>query len=308
MAADKPNGARNLKTFAWQGIRLTVPSDWELISTRGTYEAGYVGLADRSMLRLQLKWDRARGAAAPSETVTAYVRQLRAKAKKSKTDVKVSRELKLASLKGKEVECYEWSADEAGTGMVSHCDECRRVVHVAVLGEPGEALRHVSRTVFNSLKDHAEDGAVAWSFFDLAFSVPQRMHLHHHELKTGCIRMAFRHKGEEMEFVRVSLAKVLLAGKSLKDWFREFYGSEFKHSRVDASDATLGTHAGLRVKASPWLVANPGRLFGRRRVTRVLCWHCEATNRLFIVKHCGRENEEAVFEQAVESLKCCPAR
>jgi len=307
MPADNPNGgARQLKPFAWQGIRLTVPADWELISTQGKHASGYVGLADKRGQRLQLKWDEATAKSDPSDSVNSYLAHLRKKAKKDKLDIKVNREVKLASLKGKKIECYEWTADQLGLGMVSQCEQCKRIVHLVVLGKPGENLRGLARTVFGSLRDHPEDGQMAWDFFDFAFSVPEKMRLHHCELKTGCIRMVLRQKGREMEFVRASLAQVVLADKSVKQWFHDFYGSEIKRRKVKMEQAEIKGHPGLRVNARPWLIANPGRLVRRGREMLIACWHCEPSNRLFIVRHDGRRGEQERFEQAVQSVRCCP--
>ena len=64
-------------------------------------------------------------------------------------------------------------------------------------------------------------------------------------------------------------------------------------------------HPGLRADGRPWAVLNPGRLFGRARVLRIACWHCEASNRLFIWAFDGRRRDAHWFEQAVAEFRCC---
>jgi hypothetical protein len=306
MPAQKPNGARKFKLFAWQGIRITVPSDWELISTHGDHESGYVGLADGNDLRLQLKCDDAHGKPLiPSDTINAYINRLRKDARRSKTDISVTRNLKLASPPGMECECYEWTSDCTGAGMVSKCNTCGRLVHLVVLGEKGTSMRNLARTVFSSLREHAEGEDEPWNFFDFQFAVPKQMRLRQSDLKTGCIRMTFRHRGQEMEFVRVSLAKTLLAGTSLNEWFSEFYAPELKHKQAELQETEVRGHRGLKVRARPNLLWNAGRLIGRRRLLLANCWHCEPSNRLFIVRHEGREEESATFDRAVQSVQCC---
>jgi len=307
-AAKSSAGTRELKTFAWQGIRLTIPSDWELVSTHGNWDAGFVALADSSATRLQVKWEQPRGEAVPAEVVASYIKKLTKDAKRDKTDIKVNRQLKLASLKDKEIECYEWEAADSGTGMVSRCETCGRMAHVLVTGQRGESLHNLSRTVFGSLRDHPEDGLLAWDFFDLRFNVPDKMRLARQDLKTGCIRMLFRQKSGELEVVRVSLARVLLAKKSLAEWLCEFYAPELKRHKTEISECSLKAHPALRMAARPWLITDPARLIGRRRETRIACWHCEKSNRLFVVRHQGRPEGKEILEKTLESVECCQSR
>ena len=299
------SGARDLKAFGWQGINLTVPGSWELVSTRGRYDSGYLGLADDAGVRLELKWDLVRGKTDLAEVANKYIQELRKQAKKSRTDITVKRDVKLAVLKGKQIECYEWTADTRGTGMVSRCEECRRLVHVIILGKPDESLRKLARMVFASVKDHSEDGKHLWQFYDMQFAVPKDIPLERSELKTGCIKMLFEKRSRHVEFVRVSLAETLLADKSLRKWFDGFYTAPLKHWHCKITDAQFKGHSGLRLDGKAWLVVNPTALLGGRRLMRLACWHCDASNRLFIVRHNSPRGEEEVFEQAVESFQCC---
>ena len=51
--------------FGWQGIRLRVPSEWELGRGDGDMSSGYARLADARMVRAEVEWRAApvRGAA-----------------------------------------------------------------------------------------------------------------------------------------------------------------------------------------------------------------------------------------------------
>ena len=306
MPAEAPNNpGRQFKTFGWQGIRLTVPAEWEMVATRGDWESGYVALADGSAMRLQVKWDPAVKGTDPSDAASRYIRELRKQAKKDKAEITVNRQLNLASLSGKKLECYEWVSHKRGTGMVSRCDDCDRVVHVAVLGKKDESLRNLSRTVFASLRDHPEDGETLWKFYDVEFRSPATMRLRRSELKTGCVRMQLTGKRREAEVVRVSLAAVLLAKQSLREWLEEFYCSELKRMGREVRQETFHGHAGVRVDARPWLILNPTRLIGRTRRLAVACWHCEDSNRIFIVGHAAIRGDETEMRNLVHSVRCC---
>jgi len=306
MAQPAKLGRRDLKRFGWQGIGLTIPKGWELVSTRGDYRTGYAGLADDKNVRLEMRWDSAQGTAEPSDAAARHIQALRKEAKKDQTDIAVRRDVKLVSLQGKEIECYEWRAGTQGAGMVSRCDECHRMVHLVVLGDSAEPLRGLSRTIFSSLQDHPEGGGLLWRFYDVAFCSPADLPLQQHELKTGCIRMFFGRARRRLEFARVSIASVVLGQQGLGEWFKGFYGPSLKRWRYKIDEAPSKGHSGVRLAGEAWLVADPGCLLGKRREIRVACWHCEPSNRLFIVRHSAPRGEESVFEQAVSDVQCCP--
>jgi hypothetical protein len=170
-------GQRDFKRFAWQGIRLTVPSSWEMVSTRGDFDSGFVSLADSSDVRLQVKWDQGSAKTDPSDSAARYIRGLRKQADKAEEEITVNRHLSLASLRGKRLECYEWISDNRGTGMVTVCEACDRVVHLVILGRRDESLRNLSRTIFASIEDHPDDDELLWKFYDVEFRSPEDLPL-----------------------------------------------------------------------------------------------------------------------------------
>jgi hypothetical protein len=284
---------------------LTVPSDWDLVLTRGAHPSGHVRLADQDAVRMQLRWQTARQLGPPSVTVDAYVARLKKDALKRGTDLAVHRDLKLGSPVGKEVECYGWTADGQIVAMLSHCAQCGRIVHVRLYGRRDEPLRGIARTVFASLADHPEDGTNLWSFFDLEFSSPADLPLAHASLMVGCVRMLFARGLTRLEFVRLSMARTALAGKEMAEWFRGFYGKSLKRRSYRVEAGRVKGHPGVTVEGRPWLALNPLRLLGRRRVVRAACWNCEKTNRLFICCFDGPEAQAQRLEPAVQGLRCC---
>ena len=297
---------RSYKTFGWQGISLTVPSGWDLASTRGKYASGDVQLADETAVRMELRWQTGGGGDPPSTAVDTYLAGVRKAAGKAGAPFSVQRDLKLASPIGKVVECYRWVADRQSVAMLSRCAECGRSVHVHLLGGAEAGLKGLARTVFSSLKDHPEDGTHLWSFFDVEFRSPAGLPLAEASLKAGCIRMQFARGLRRLEFVRLSLAETLLAGTELAAWFRQFYQKPLRRRTFRVRSTTWKEgHPGIAVEGRPWLLCHPQRLLGRRRVLRAACWHCRRTNRLLICCYDGAEAEAAVFEPAVDSFRCC---
>ena len=56
--------------FGWQGIRLRVPSEWELGRVDGDMSSGYARLDDARMVRAEVEWR-----AASQNTATAHTSQ-----------------------------------------------------------------------------------------------------------------------------------------------------------------------------------------------------------------------------------------
>jgi len=306
MAQHGPSARRWLYgTFGWQGITLTVPAEWYLVATRGTRSEGYVRLADDSAARMELRWQTARSEHPPSQAVDLYLRKLQRQARKEHIPFAVQRGLNLAAPVGKRVECYRWVADRQALGMMSQCAECGRLVHVQLHGRPEEPMRGLARTVFSSLRDHSEDGTELWRFLDVEFRTPEGLRLLKPSLQSGCVRMLFGAGRTRLEFVRASLAEVVLARRQLVDWFREFYRPALKRRSYELREERIRSHPGVRLEGRPWLLVNPLRLIGRKMVVEGVCWHCEATNRLFVCCYDGPEAGREELARAVEAFVCC---
>ena len=305
VSSGQKRGRRNLKSFGWQGINITVPEDWELVATGGDAESGYLRLADSHRVRLEARWEPARGSKKASEAVGRYLKRVRKKAKRQRTELSVRRHLGLASLRDKDIECYRWVSDQQALAMMSLCKECSRLVHVHVLGLPEEQLNNLARTIFSSLQDHSQGGALKWRFYDLEFCTPSGMKLQKQELKTGCVRMSFAGAGGELEFARMSVAQVVLAKSTLEEWFTGFWGKLLRQYRYTIGERDIKNHAGLEVAGVASVLRSPLRFIGRRRRLRAACWHCEETNSLFVCSRSSRSDDEERFREAVHDFRCC---
>lgn len=297
-------GGREFKTFGWQGITLTVPADWELAFTRGSFHSGYVRLADEDSLRLEMRWETGPTSAPASDTVNSYLAKLERKARKTRVDLQVQRDLKLASPTDN-VECYRWVADKQSIAMMSRCSDCGRSLHLHLLGRPDERLRGIARTVFASLRDHPEGDELLWQFHDLGLRSPRGLPLSRQSLKAGAVRLVFGRRLKRLYFARVSLAEVILARRDLETWLRGFCEREFKRRSIRVTEEKIRGHDGVRIEGRPWLLFNPLRLLGRPRIVRGACWHCEDTNRIFLCVYDGPARDATCLQAALAGLQCC---
>ncbi|NLW50065.1 MAG: hypothetical protein GXY85_04370 [Candidatus Brocadiaceae bacterium] len=299
------DGEKALKAFGWQAVALNVPPDWELAYTRGSRETGRVRLTDGESVRLELDWRTDRGVASPAAVAGLFLAKQARKARRNGTAFDVQRGLNLAHPPGMDVECYRCVGPRQVLAMVSRCRECRRLVHLQILGARDDSLRSLARRVFSSLRDHPDEGVCRWSIFDVRLQTPERLRLAESSLQSGRIRLSFARGPSRLEFTRVSLADVLLARQSLADWFRTMHARRLRRRRFVVEEAPVRGHAGLRVHGRRRLLLDPGRPVGRGRVLRAACWHCEETNRLFLCAFDGLARDLAWFEPAVEAFECC---
>ena len=303
-AVPPPEGRRPLTSFGWQGIALTLPDGWDPVVANGDYRTGYVRLADESVVRLEVRWQQA-GQRSPAQMVTAYAEDLARRARKEGQSLEMDRELSLASPPGMECETYSWATDRRVWAILAHSAESGRVFHLHLSSRLEERAKGLARTVFSSLKDHPSDEPLPWRFYDMDFTSPAGMPLLRQSLQSGCIRMVFGRRLERIEFARVSLAEVLLAGKGLDDWFRQFYAASLKRRRVRLKEEAYRGHPGVVVEGRVWLPMNPSALLGRPRVVRGRCWHCEAGNRIMICCFDGPAGNAGLLAGALEGFRCC---
>jgi hypothetical protein len=305
MPADPPpEGRRPLTTFGWQGILLTLPDGWDPVVANGDYRTGYVRLADENAVRLEIRWQPA-GPRSPADMVTAYAQDLAKRARKEGRPFEMERDLCLAAPPGMDCEGYSWATDRRVWAILARSSQSGRVLHLHLSSRLDERAKGLARTVFASLKDCPADRPLPWRFYDMDFASPAGMPLLRQSLQSGCIRMAFGRRLERVEFVRVSLAEVLLAGKSLAAWFRQFYAPALKRRRVQLRDETFRGHAAVAVEGRVWLPMNPSSLLGRPRVVRGQCWHCEAGNRILICCFDGPARNAGLLTEALEGFRCC---
>jgi len=297
----------NWKPFAWQGVRLTVPVDWELAYTHGRRPDGFLRLADSDGVRLEVRWNGRRTKSPASYGVDACLAEVTRAARKSSQDFGIRRDTKLAAPPGMEVECYAWVERRQNLGMLSRCSECGRTVHIQVMGRPGEPLKATARTIFASLRDHPKTRVTPepWCFHDMAFAVPPAQPLQRQRLRAGLERMVFGRRRTRIEFLRASLAELLLADSDLKACFVKMCAPSLKRRSFKTTPQTHRGHDAIYIEGRPWLIVNMLRLAGFSRATRAVCWHCETTNRIMACCYDGPASGIETWRRALDSFECC---
>ena len=137
--------------FAWQGLRLSVPDDWNLGRVDGDFEKGYARLDDAEIVRAEIEWRRLKGrgeALRLTELVDRYLANLQKKAQKVDAPFEVQRRARFLKnkkfLEGREYEVFIWEADFRAYNLALAL-KSGRVVLLRVLAKLDEFFARASR-------------------------------------------------------------------------------------------------------------------------------------------------------------------
>lgn len=290
--------------FCWQGITMEAPADWELGAASGDHESGYVRLDGMDMVRLEMRWERARGKLTAREVVDNHLKQAEKDSRRAGQKTKQKRDIGLVRPPGVDCECFSFDAEAPSFGMVRRCPECGRNVFVRMMYRKGESARSVAQRIFGSLRDHPEGDRMRWRFFGFEFETPASAKLRERSLKTGCLEMLFRRGRDEMEFVRVSLAEIQLKKKGLRHWFEEFYGKRLRAYRGACKEEEFRGHKGLLYTGEAKLLRPIVTLLRLRRDLWARVWRCEKTDKLFVFRVTAKARDAAELMTFVDSVRC----
>lgn len=299
--ADKERAVWN--DFAWQGLRLQVPEEWNLGKVDGNFKSGYARLDDAEIVRVELEWRHIPGGGqAVSGLVDRYLESLRKKAGKADIPFNVTRRAKFLKdkrwLEGCDYETFLWEADFKAYNLARSFGLGQRVVLVRVLTRFNERLDDLVEAVFRSLEDQADEANFLWSVYGLGFYMPADYKLESHGLKSGHIQLSFQQDRHTVSVHRLSMANLLLKGTTLERWYSNFFAKQLRDFSYETVDEEVGEEQGVRVEGRPrsrWRqllrplpFINPRpRLYLDGRI-----WHWEAANKICIVEHSYRKKDE----------------
>lgn len=315
--------------FGWQGVRLRVPSEWELGRVDGDMSSGYARLDDARMVRAEVEWRAApvRGARRPlSDLVDRYIEQLQKKADKSGMDFSVRRQARFLKdkrwLEGSEHETFIWEADYRAYNLARACPECQRIVLLRVLAPVGENAEALVNEVLPSLEDHprqSDGDRRFWSVYGMRFLTPEDFVLKEHQLKSGHISLTFEKDGgaRTLRIHRLSMAQMLLKDRKLVEWYPSFFNKDLRDFRHTVSAGggqdNIRGHDSARVHGEPrsrWRqILRPLPLVNPRprRYLEGAVWHCSEQNRICVVEHLSKkrlERNDDFLEELIDGYVC----
>ena len=286
--------------LAWYGVTLEIPDEWNPGQLVGDAKSGNVRLDDAQIVRAEVEWKEAGGDPDIARIVDRYVEGLAKNAQKKKQGLSVERRLPIEGLATTgflSAECFRWKGAFDVTTLAGYSEVSDRLLFVRVMSRPDEDANELLARLFNSLGDTALDEWQPWGLYGLTCGSPPDYPLEEYELKSGHIRLLFKKGKALLRIDRLSLAQTLLTGKSLSDWYEQFFDKDLRFIDLAveaADDGALSIEGAPKGRAQSLLQPLPfwntrPRLFMRGRA-----WVSDEENKIFVIQSFYSRNEEAL--------------
>ncbi|HYF52405.1 MAG TPA: hypothetical protein VEJ63_23565 [Planctomycetota bacterium] len=285
--------------FAWQGLELEHPDDWECMRYSKSRRRGECTLADRHGVRLILNWHAAKGSADFSKMFKALATEL------GKSD----REGKAGAIQSGpgQWRCMEWMGGPKHSGASA-------IIALAQFAERGcvvkaelpvtKATRKESLRVLESFSCRKTSGQWHWSAFGCRLYLPAEMELESCEVLPGRASMAFRQKGragQSFRLHRLAMPETHLKGRGLKEWMSGTTRSEQERVQ-DIRPRPFRGHEAFSARLRPVADTALQRLLRRKWRGQAAVWICDREQRLYRAEWDGAPS---VNEPALESWVEC---
>jgi hypothetical protein len=343
-AAPENSPAEETRTLVgWQGIRCSLPPEWNVTGFSMERESGYLRIDSpgSGTMTVQIRWT---NAARPDEgppsgytLLAPYVRKLfrrppppipkpdlksnlekmlketERQAKKAKTPFEST--IKPERTEGENDERtamnFSWSGVGRGQGKIWHCATCQRIVIAQVVGmaKDHHAISVVASRLFSSLQDHSETGYDLWALYDLQVEVPEDFRLEEQKLLSGYLNLTFGRGGEKIVVDRWGLANMTLKKFSVAEWFQNHALVHLK--RLPEEETEIQNHAVRRYSGPLSLLARIRALRDaktslRRFPTRYEggAWECRESNKIFALQVLHSKRTEGLWEEVAKRCLC----
>jgi len=271
----------NGKEIAWNGIRFVVPAAWE----PGRIGARHLVVESEAGPAMEIKWGTVKGRFSRGD-------HLRRLSKLTRARGAILREWAppqawLQALTRFECAGFAWEAgSEAAVGVILHCPACRTASVVQFFQPPGRSgAAGQALPVLASLRDHRDDGCVAWAVYDIFALLPSGFALAQHRFQAGRFSLEFRAGRRTIGLYRWAPAAVLLRDRDLSRFAETaagLEGLEFRAAAVTGDPAVEGRE---RDEGCARRLATS---LGLRRIRAARIWHIPGRNRILGIVVAGR--------------------
>ncbi len=302
--------------FAWHGLKLEVPLEWNPGKITGDSNAGSVRLDDPTLARLEIEWKDARGDERVAPIVDRFVDGLAQSARKEKKRIDIDRSPEAGWIDLPDARSpvfFSWQAEHLVHALVFYSPPSDRLLFVRIRTRPDEDARDSISRILNSIRDTSPEGHRTWALYDLVCSSPPLFALETYELKSGHLRLCFQHGQNMLQVDRLSLARVLLKRRTLLEWYQEFFRKSLRQVNLDVLETGVGNHPGLQIRGKPksrWrglLMPLPFWNVRPRLNMEARVWTCSHGNKIYVVHtYYKKQKDAADIENARNSVICHP--
>jgi len=284
----------NGKEIAWNGIRFVVPAAWE----PGRIGPRHLVIESEAGPAMEIKWGPVKG----RFSQRVHLRRL------SKLTLARGAALRewvppqdwQPALSRFECAGFAWEAgSEAAVGAILHCPACRTASLIQFFQPPGRSgAAGEAVAVLASLRDHRDDGRVAWTVYDILALLPSGFVLARHRFEAGRFFLEFRAGRRTIGLFRWAPAAVLLKDRDLScfaETVAGLDGMEFRATAVAGEPAVEGR------ERAEGCVRRLAACLGLRPVRTARIWHVPARNRILGIVVEGRFAIDPAVMETVRS-------
>ena len=321
--------------FGWQGVTMELPANWELGGLSGDYNNGYVRMDDEDMPRMELKWSKTKEKDPDLQKILdAYFKSMKKRMGVKGPGLKIKRDINLVKkedfFQDRKVLFYNWKANVRANGAIWYCKECKRIIIVQIMGYLKESLLPLTLQILESVRDHPTGHTNFWSAYQLTAEIPRRYQLEKRKLMSGYLLLSFVDGSRVLNVERYGLADVTLRNTDLKSWFRGYYAKTLRRYGFSFREPGKGEELEAEGEESGASVQDNGsdfrmEMFGQDKrfidkiplspifaIDRVLrrkqvassFWHCEKSNKIFVVMAMAKRGTSELAAQVADSIHC----
>ncbi len=315
--------------IGWQGIRITVPDDWEPGEFGGDRDSGHIRIDAISMQRAVIRWMSAESTRdlfkrsdneteAVEKVMDNYLKALQKAERKQKRRVDIDRGTRLLTRRQtgkKAIRSYSWACPDdgrVGQGIVWYCEDCERTVIAEVDGTKEEDLRSKAAEVLATLSDHPTDDWTLWAVFGLRAQVPSEFKLENSVMMGGRVELRLEDDDKQVVSLQRWVANVALRGGDLESWAKRdvLQPMTRQYSLQHECEEVMG-HEGLIVDGRKKGVRDHlafmiGRVRNKERPFFLdgRIWHCVPENKLFTLHTLTGESNRDLIDRIQERVQC----
>lgn len=210
-APPTPSARRQRTLFAWQGLQLSVPPEWNPVALSGSFSAGHALLAESGEPRLGIRWAKGEAKHATPDALERLVRRevddpsnQQVKHLPAPPDAGAIKHAAICldrRVPGRDV-CAAWAADSD-----------RLVQLVYHVRERDDVLMD---EIIPTLRETVSLPWQRWAVLDLTCAVPAGFILESHELRAGDLQLKWRGRRGRLSVRQLALADRVLQRTTLE--------------------------------------------------------------------------------------------
>ena len=268
------------KPFAWQGIGLAIPTEWDLGALEGGPDRGFARIDDAAVARIELRWMPAPRGFDIQASTDRFLTDVEKTGRKNKQTIATKRRGGLGPDARDVDRCgFMWEGPCRALGCLVRHQRSGRAVAVQVLLKNDERhLEPVARDVLRSVHEQVGCERCQWAVYDFACEVDAGMKLVSHRLQSGAFVLEFEGAKGKLTLSRYALANVLLKQRSPTQWYYDNQRRRDRRYRDEQEECTRQGHRAWLVhrRRAHWWVRMPPK--------DVVVWQCEESNQLLCVE------------------------